>query len=186
MQESNRSKLNDNRIDRFGAVASSLCALHCALCSLLPAALSALGLGLLLSHKVEWFLSLGAIAFASWALVLGWRLHRSILVSSILVLGIIGLLASRALEAGSEHHDHSDEHHAAETSHNATEDDEHQKDHHSDEDHTAAHIEDDHSDDHHSEDDNMHSIGAAVGITAGLLLFVGHLLNIRVGNKYTE
>ena len=91
------------RVDRFGALASSLCAAHCALCAMLPAAFGALGLGFLLRHEAEWGFTLIAVTFAVGALALGWLRHRSFIVAAFLVLGIVGLLASRSLEMDSAH-----------------------------------------------------------------------------------
>lgn len=79
------------RIDGAGALASSLCAVHCMVGAVLPAALGSLGFGFLLGHEVEWAFTAAALAFASAALVLGWRRHRSPIVAALFVLGIMGL-----------------------------------------------------------------------------------------------
>lgn len=86
------------RLDRLGALASSLCAVHCAVCALLPAAFGALGLGFLLGHEAEWLFTLIAIAFALGALTVGWRRHRSVIVAGLLTSGVAGLLTARGLE----------------------------------------------------------------------------------------
>ena len=113
MEQATEEQLDENRLDRFGAVASSLCAVHCAICAVLPAAFGALGLSVLLSHEAEWAFTLIAIAFAGGALVVGWRVHRSRTVAVLLSLGIVGLLASRFIEMGSDHHGHHEgDHHA--------------------------------------------------------------------------
>lgn len=133
---------NNERVDQAGAVASTLCAIHCAICALLPAAFGALGLGMLLSQTAEWAFTLVAVSIAAGALVLSWRQYRSVAVAGLLSLGIVGLLASRVLEMGSDHHH--GEHHA---------------DHHGEERHDeVAHAEDEHHDstanehgDHHDE-----------------------------------
>lgn len=134
---------NNERVDQAGAVASTLCAIHCAICALLPAAFGALGLGMLLSQTAEWAFTLVAVSIAAGALVLSWRQYRSIAVAGLLSLGIVGLLASRVLEMGSDHHHHG-EHHA----------DHHGEGHHDE----VAHAEDEHHDstaekheDHHDE-----------------------------------
>ena len=100
--------------DRLGSVASTLCALHCAVCAFLPVIFTGLGLGFLLGQSVEWLFSLVAVAFGLGALVLGWRTHGSKKVAALLTLGVIGILASRGLEMGSDHHGHGEEHHADE------------------------------------------------------------------------
>ena len=165
--------------DRFGALASSLCAVHCGACALLPWAFGALGLGFLVGHEAEWVLTLVAVAFGMGALILGWRLHGSVLVTSVLALGIIGLLLARGLEVGLGHHDeHGGERHAemAHVEH-------HQSDlgHHASQ-RVGAHEEDEHG----AHEGTLHAAGASVGILGGLLLVSGHLLNIRVSRRRRE
>ena len=100
--------------DRFGALASGLCAVHCAATALAPALFVLAGLELLLSESAEWTFTALALLFASGALFFGWRRHRSVPVASIFALGILGLLLSRGLEMR-VHHDHAHEvsHHGA-------------------------------------------------------------------------
>ena len=204
---------NNERIDQAGAVASTLCAIHCAICALLPAAFGALGLGMLMSQTAEWAFTLVAVSIAGGALVLSWRQHRSVAVASLLSLGIVGLFASRVLEMGSDHHHHGDhhadhhgeEHHDevayAENSHHDSTGETH-GDHH-DEGHGEKHVADDHSskkhhehhgeehhEDHHDEHegeedghDDDHTLGASVGIAGGMLLLFGHILNIGTSRK---
>ena len=165
------------KVDRFGAVASSLCAAHCALCALLPAAFSALGLGFLMGHEAEWVFTLIAVVLGLCALVLGWRQHRSFRVAGLLAIGIVGLLASRGLEMGSEHHGHHDEVHHAKvedgSSHANEAEDHHEEEQGKDEDHHVS----------LEQDETGHLAGASVGVLAGLLLFLGHILNIRTMRK---
>lgn len=92
-----------SRIDRAGVLASSACATHCALAALLPGALSAAGLTMLLGHEAEWALTFAAVAFAAVALVIGWRRHRSTAVAAALGAGIAGLLAARIVEEAGVH-----------------------------------------------------------------------------------
>ena len=179
-------------VDRFGAIASSLCALHCALCALLPAVFAALGLGFLLSHQAEWFLTLVAVLFGVLALSLAWRTHRSTKVLGLLCLGIVGLLASRGIEMGAHHDDHhgesahtevahADEHHAEKGAEQAEK--------HAEDDHGDGHDEhghDEHGQDEHGDDEALHSLGAGVGVFSGFLLFLGHLLNIRTARRRRE
>lgn len=79
--------------DRFGATASFLCAVHCALLPLIIAALPAIGLGFLANHRFE----RGFIAFASvlalTTLVVGFRRHRQFRAFWFLVPGIALLTA---------------------------------------------------------------------------------------------
>lgn len=176
--------------DQMGAVASTVCAVHCAICGALPFVFSALGLSFLAGHGAEWAFSVVAIVFAVGASLVGWRQHRSANVVGLLVLGVVGLLASRGLEAGLGHHDHHVDHHGEH--HN-----EHGEDRDVDGDRTAgksdAHIA--HHVDHPSGDrasdgslsgaegDMGHLVGTVVGVLAGLMLLLGHLLNIRASRR---
>lgn len=92
------SKPARQAIDRFGAMASTACALHCLLGPSLPGVLGALGLGALLGHGTEWAFTLLALVFAATALFLGWRRHRSVRVISMLGAGVTALLLARLLE----------------------------------------------------------------------------------------
>ena len=108
--------------DRMGAVASTVCAAHCAIGALLPAAFGALGAGFLMSEKVEWLFTLVAIAFAAVALWLGYRKHRSRVVAVLLAAGIVGMLGARLIEEASGHH-HDGGGHAAHAEHHEGHDD---------------------------------------------------------------
>jgi hypothetical protein len=204
MKASTSDSKKDERIDRFGMVASSLCALHCAVCALLPAAFGALGLGMLLNQEAEWAFTIIAITFALGALVFGWRQNRSYAVAGLLSLGIVGLLASRGLEMGSDHH-HGDDHHGDEVHADAGHhDDEHATEKHHDDhgephdDHgektdaqAAEHSSEEHHDDHHdahadedtAHSDSNHMLGASVGVLGGIFLLFGHLMNIRTSRR---
>ena len=61
--ESQISKSHWN-VDKFGALASTLCAIHCVACAFIPAAFAILGMELFLEHEAEWGLTLIAITFA--------------------------------------------------------------------------------------------------------------------------
>ena len=171
--------------DRFGSVASSLCAIHCAICAFLPVAFSALGLGFLLGQDMEWLFSIVAILFGLGALVLGWRQHRSKQVVAFLVLGIIGIMASRALEMGSDHHGHGDDAHHEALEHDGAADDAdaHDADEHHEE-HSDAHAE--HGEGHDEHEDSAHLVGAVVGVLAGIFLLMGHIFNIRAARRFRE
>lgn len=105
------------RADRIGALASTVCAVHCAVCALLPVAFGALGLGFLLGHEAEWGFTLIAVFFAAAALVAGWRRHRSRGVALLLMLGIVGLLVSRGVEGATEDHAENGHDHAQAVDH---------------------------------------------------------------------
>ena len=173
----------NERVDRFGAVASTLCAVHCALCAFLPVAFSALGLGFLIGAAAEWVFTMLAVALAAGALVLGFRQHRSVKVAVLLGVGIVLLLASRGLEMGG-HHDHHGEHGAAEGSAAHEEEDGHREDGH---DKSASRKPKVHHNDAHEghgeHEDAAHLAGAVVGVTGGGLLLFGHILNIRTTRR---
>lgn len=98
-------KSQSERLDYLGAFAGSLCAAHCALSALLPAAFGALGLGVLLGHEAEWAFTAVAVAFASGALALYWKRGTGAIdVPILLLLGVAGLLASRLVEASGASH----------------------------------------------------------------------------------
>lgn len=98
-------------LDRAGALASGLCAAHCAASALLPAALAALGLGALFGPSAEWLFTIIAVAIASTVAVAGWRRMRFGWAGFLLAGGIVAVLASRAVEMGFHHnHDHHSDH----------------------------------------------------------------------------
>ncbi len=186
--------------DRFGSVASTVCALHCALCAFLPVVFSATGLGFMLAPKTEWTFAIVAMLFAAAALMYGWPRHRSRRIAGLMAVGIVGLMVSRGLEMGVDHHDHgtSGDHHGSEgdvhaSDHHGSEGhaDEADGDHHGDAaegghaDHKAHHdgeaeeTHGDHEDHHDGEGDWVHQAGALVGVFSGLILLVGHISNIR-------
>lgn len=109
-------KVDVKKLDRAGAVASFLCAIHCALMPLFVTLLPLLGLSFLASEPVEWALLAASATLGSWSLCLGFRQHRSRLVFMVLGVSLALLVAGRifhqphfyGLHMG-EHHDH--EHH---------------------------------------------------------------------------
>ena len=172
------------RVDKAGVVASTLCAIHCALCALLPKFLGALGVGFLLGQGAELVFTLVAIGFAMLALVVGWKSHGTKGILILMCAGILGLTASRVIEmaSGHDHHDarsetnekegsHADSktHEASEKSHTKTENEAESYDN--------AHAE------HHDEDDSLHGLGAAFGVIGGILLVLGHVFNIRATRR---
>ncbi|MEO8672065.1 MAG: MerC domain-containing protein [Tahibacter sp.] len=79
--------------DRFGATASFLCAVHCALLPFVIAILPALGLGFLADHGIERGFVLFACSLALTTIGLGYRRHRSRRALAFLLPGIFLLLA---------------------------------------------------------------------------------------------
>lgn len=82
--------------DRVGAMASFLCAIHCALLPFVLALLPLLGLEFLADHRFERIFVLCACVLASFVLVRGYRRHRQSLplrlaapALAMLLLGVI-------------------------------------------------------------------------------------------------
>jgi hypothetical protein len=65
-----------NGVDRFGAIASLLCAIHCAVLPFVLALLPVLGLSFLAGHVFERCFVACASALASWSLLSSYRRHR--------------------------------------------------------------------------------------------------------------
>lgn len=79
--------------DRFGATASFLCAVHCALLPLVIAVLPMLGLGFLADHRFERFFVAFAAVLALSTLIIGFRRHQSFRAFWFLLPGIVLLVA---------------------------------------------------------------------------------------------
>lgn len=106
---------------------------------------------------IEWAFTLVAVLFATGALIVGWRKHRSMAVAALLTLGIIGLLTARGVEASSGHHEaHGTARHGALPT-------------------TAT--------GHALAEEGGLKIGPVIGILAGLFLVSGHVLNIRATRR---
>lgn len=77
--------------DRLGAMASLLCAVHCAALPFLLAILPALGLGFLASHGFERAFIACASVLAVTMAVIGYRRHRTARAFMLLVPGLLML-----------------------------------------------------------------------------------------------
>lgn len=86
------------RADRIGAIASFLCAIHCALLPLVLAVLPALGLGFLADHRFEHAFIAFASLLALTTLIVGFRRHQRFRAFWFLVPGIALLLAGIVVE----------------------------------------------------------------------------------------
>ncbi|MEM6455142.1 MAG: MerC domain-containing protein [Acidobacteriota bacterium] len=189
MNATSSTPQSSRNADRLGTIASTLCAIHCAVVALFPAVLGAVGLAFLIGHTAEWLFALSAIAFAIGAIIVGWRRRLPAAAMALLALGIVGLLLSRGIEMSAGHHDHHD--HADDPSaavHHVVDADEHAAEAHADH-HDAAEAHADHHDaaeahaDHHDAGiaalADPHILGSAIGVFASLLLLAGHGLNLR-------
>ena len=92
------NSVNQFNLDRLGAIASSVCALHCALCAFAPAVLTLAGLGVLVSHTVEWIFVLLAAILAIAAAKRGYCPCGSWAAPVMLLAGVVVLLAGRFTE----------------------------------------------------------------------------------------
>ena len=87
------------RLDRAGAMASLLCAIHCAVMPLIVTLLPLLGLGFLADERVEWGLLLLSAALGTTSLCLGYRQHRSQRALQILGVALALLVCGRIIES---------------------------------------------------------------------------------------
>ncbi|BCM91083.1 hypothetical protein IAD21_02947 [Abditibacteriota bacterium] len=90
-----------DKLDRAGATASFLCAIHCALMPFVVTMLPLLGLSFLASEPVEWTLLLSSATLGTLSLCAGFREHRSRRVFGLLGIALALLVAGRILH---EHH----------------------------------------------------------------------------------
>lgn len=84
--------------DRFGVLASGICLVHCALLAFAPAALAGAGLGVWVSHELEWGLTGFAVLFALTAAFLGYRSHGGQRMFAVLIGCALVLIFARILE----------------------------------------------------------------------------------------
>ena len=78
-------------LDRFGATASLLCALHCALLPVAIALIPSLGVAALLGGRVEEAFVVFASCVGLFSLVLGYRRHRAVRALWLLLPGLAAL-----------------------------------------------------------------------------------------------
>ena len=93
--------LRVHKLDRAGATASFLCAIHCALMPLVVTLLPLLGLSFLASEPVEWTLLAASAGLGSSSLCLGFRKHRKRRVFMVLAIALAIMVAGRVFH---EHH----------------------------------------------------------------------------------
>lgn len=90
-----------DRLDRAGATASFLCAIHCALMPFVITMLPLLGLSFLASEPVEWSLLLASATLGTLSLCAGFREHGSRRAFGVLGIALALLVMGRLLH---EHH----------------------------------------------------------------------------------
>lgn len=91
--------VNGDRLNKTGAFASLLCAIHCALMPLLITLLPLVGLGFLATEPVEWALVATSAVLGVSALRLGYREHGKRRALAVLAVGLTLLVLGRVSEA---------------------------------------------------------------------------------------
>ena len=94
IREEVESKPTD-KLDKAGATASFLCAIHCALMPFVITILPLLGLSFLASEPVEWSLLATSAVLGTSSLCVGFREHKSRRVFAILGIALALLVAGR-------------------------------------------------------------------------------------------
>ncbi len=89
-------------IDKFGAFASALCAVHCAAVGLAMAVLPVLGLTFLADPRTEAVFIGTAVVLGVWAIVAGYRRHRNRWPAVLFLAGLV-LVAASHLGHGHAH-----------------------------------------------------------------------------------
>ena len=87
-----------DRLDKVGATASLMCAIHCAAMPLVVTLLPLIGLGFLADNRIEWALVALSALMGVTSLCLGFREHRSRRAFAYLGIGIGMLATGRILE----------------------------------------------------------------------------------------
>ncbi len=95
------SHLQGEKLDKAGATAAFVCAVHCAVMPFIITVLPLLGLGFLSSEPVEWGLLACSAVLGTLSLCVGFREHKSRRVFGVLGLALALLVAGRMLH---EHH----------------------------------------------------------------------------------
>lgn len=92
------SNTQSDSLDKAGATASLLCAIHCAAMPLVVTLLPFVGLSFLAHESTEWALVFASAALGISSLCWGYREHRSRRALAILSIGLILLFCGRRME----------------------------------------------------------------------------------------
>jgi hypothetical protein len=90
--------MTTNHLDRAGATASFICAVHCALMPLVITLLPLVGLGWLADERIEWALVIAAGIMGVSSLCLGYRVHRNRRAFAALSVALVLLASGRIAE----------------------------------------------------------------------------------------
>jgi MerC mercury resistance protein len=86
--------------DRLGTIASTVCAIHCAVTGIAVSVLSLVGFRYLQSPFLEWVLLGLALLFGSWAAARGYGIHKQRVPIVIFGLGLLLLFGSHLVWPG--------------------------------------------------------------------------------------
>jgi hypothetical protein len=81
--------------DRWGTIASTLCAVHCAITGIAVSVFSIIGFSAFQSPAIEWGFVTFALTFGCWAASRGFRIHHSWQPIAIFLVGFSLLVISR-------------------------------------------------------------------------------------------
>ena len=84
--------------DRWGTIASFICAVHCAITGIAVSVLSIIGFTYLQSPILEWGFLGCALVFGGWAAVRGFSKHKSWYPILVFILGFVLLAGSHLVE----------------------------------------------------------------------------------------
>jgi len=84
--------------DRWGTIASTICAIHCAVTGIAVSVLSIIGFTTLQSPILEWGFLGFALVFGGWAAVRGYSKHKSAFPILVFLLGFVLLAGSHIVE----------------------------------------------------------------------------------------
>ena len=87
------------QLDRFGGVASAICALHCLTISFVPSLLSNVQFFSSYNEILEWGFFSFALLFALSSVIFNWKSHKNVLVLIGFLSGIFFLTLGRMSEA---------------------------------------------------------------------------------------
>ena len=85
--------------DRWGTIASTICAIHCAITGIAVSVLSIIGFTTLQSPILEWAFLGFALVFGFWAAARGYRRHKSLVPVLVFFVGFILLAGSHTVRA---------------------------------------------------------------------------------------
>lgn len=94
-------------VDRLGAIAGTACAIHCALSGVALGLLSTVGMGFLASETSEVVFLTVTLSLGSFAVVQGFRKHRSLWPTVLFVIGLFFIVLGHQVGGGHDHHGHS-------------------------------------------------------------------------------